>query len=55
MNEAIRLVGGVDNFSRMLDIKKAHVVAYSAGIVNIPEGLFLRIVDVISAHKKPGA
>jgi hypothetical protein len=48
LNEAIRLVGGVDNLSRMLGIKKARLVAYDAGTVDIPGSLLLQLEDLIS-------
>ena len=50
--EATRLVGGIENLSRILDTKMAHLVAYGAGVVQIPESLFLRLTDIIGKHKK---
>ena len=50
--EAARLVGGLDNLSRIVDTKKAHLVAYGAGLVAIPQGLFLKLADVVTEHTK---
>jgi hypothetical protein len=50
--EATRLVGGIANLSRILDVKPAHLVAYGIGMVAVSEGLFLKLADVISEHKK---
>jgi len=50
--EAARLVGGLDNLSRIVDTKKAHLVAYGAGLVAIPQGLFLKLADVVTENTK---
>src|SRR5260221_12905588 len=49
--EAARLVGGLDNLSRIVDTKKAHLVAYGAGLVAIPQGLFLKLADVVTENR----
>lgn len=53
LQRAVELLGGIDQVGRYLGVSEARVRIWQRGIIDPPEDIFLKLVDLISDGRPP--
>lgn len=51
LRRAAAIVGGPDALALQFDVKPEELTAWMAGTAAMPEAVFLRAVDIVTAHQ----